>query len=410
MKKIILRIIVSTAFSAFVINANSQSSWIQKANLSALGGRYAASAFSLGHYGYIGCGITSGGQVNDFWRWNQDSNTWTAVASYPGSGKVSMATFTIGGKGYFCAGKTGATNYADLWEYDSTTNSWTQKASFPGLGRFGAFAFVIGTNAYVGCGEPGGTPYYSDVYKYNSITNTWSAVASFPGGGRAGLAQFTMNGYGYAGCGTNGTTGVCDMWKYNPTADSWTSVAALPIPSGKAADVTTFVIDSLAYVGTGNNTTGQLYRDFWSYSATTNAWTAIKTLTGVARYDAVAFTIRNRGYVGTGFDSVGDYLTDYWVYSPTGPTGINSITAKSNNITVYPNPNNGNFTIQLSGVSAQSSVVEIYNAIGQEVYTGLLASDNNNVELTSKATGVYLYRIISENGNLLGQGRLVIQK
>jgi len=90
-------------------------------------------------------------------------------------------------------------------------------------------------------------------------------------------------------------------------------------------------------------------------------------------------------------------------------TGINNMAANAGNIIVYPNPNNGNFTIQLSGVSDKSSV-EVYNTMGQMVYTGALASGNNTVDLNTKSNGVYLYRIISETGSLINQGKLVIQK
>ncbi len=81
-----------------------------------------------------------------------------------------------------------------------------------------------------------------------------------------------------------------------------------------------------------------------------------------------------------------------------------------NDIKVYPNPNNGVFTIESSVVSGQCSV-EIYNVLGQQVLKEVLphTQGNNTVRLT-QPNGVYLYRIITEAGSLLKQGKVVIDK
>jgi uncharacterized repeat protein (TIGR03803 family) len=88
--------------------------------------------------------------------------------------------------------------------------------------------------------------------------------------------------------------------------------------------------------------------------------------------------------------------------------GINNLTA-SEDISVYPNPSNGNITIALSGIT-EKSTVEVYNVMGQQVYTSALELGNNSIDLNTKSSGVYLYRIVTENGKLIGQGKLVIQK
>lgn len=92
--------------------------------------------------------------------------------------------------------------------------------------------------------------------------------------------------------------------------------------------------------------------------------------------------------------------------------GINLIESGSGHITVYPNPNNGRFTIQSSVVSGQSSV-EVYNMLGEKVYAKYQISQLSNyqVNLGNLPNGIYLYRVISsENVNLLGEGKLVIEK
>jgi len=93
-------------------------------------------------------------------------------------------------------------------------------------------------------------------------------------------------------------------------------------------------------------------------------------------------------------------------------TSINELKATKGGIYVFPNPNKGTFTIQLVGtqnfVSLQSSV-EVYNVMGQEVYKYLLNPGNTEVNLTDKATGIYFYRVVNENGSLITEGKMMVE-
>src|SRR5438552_15178408 len=63
--------------------------------------RWAAAGFSIGTKGYVGTGAG-----NDFWQWDQSSNTWTQKAIYPGSSLSGGVGFSIGAKGYMGIGST----------------------------------------------------------------------------------------------------------------------------------------------------------------------------------------------------------------------------------------------------------------------------------------------------------------
>ncbi len=369
--------------------------WTQKASLPA-SVRTSATGFSIGHYGFIGTGQTSASVfTNDFWRWNQDSNTWTQVANYAGAGEYGNTSFVINGKGYTCLGWTGSSNANDLWEYDTISNTWTQKASFPGAARYGAFAFVIGTKAYVGCGEPNGQPYDQDVWVYDALADTWTQVADFPGGNRSGLCAFALNGYGYAGCGGNGLgTNYSDLYQYNPGTNTWVSVASIPVSGVQLGGPISFVINSLAYVGTGRSGSGQYYRDFWSYNATTNTWAAIASLTGVSRAGAVGFNIGNKGYIATGTDSANIYLNDFWQYSPCSNVDTLSSLSISTNILsniICNGGNNGSASITVSGGTSPYTYSWTPNGGSNATANGLNAGTYtitvmDNTGLTGSAT------------------------
>jgi len=95
---------------------------------------------------------------------------------------------------------------------------------------------------------------------------------------------------------------------------------------------------------------------------------------------------------------------------PTAEMGIDNIKTAST-VNVYPNPTNGNFTLSLSNVNAACNI-EIYNILGERVYTELLPQTqaNNTINLTGQPSGVYFYRVLSEDGNLVGSGKLVVER
>jgi hypothetical protein len=75
---------------------------------------------------------------------------------------------------------------------------------------------------------------------------------------------------------------------------------------------------------------------------------------------------------------------------------------------MYPNPNKGEFTIALQDAKTKCSV-SIYNSLGQEVYNSVLNVDNTEININDKAKGLYLYRIVSESGKPISEGKFIIQ-
>ena len=72
---------------------------------------------------------------------------------------------------------------------------------------------------------------------------------------------------------------------------------------------------------------------------------------------------------------------------------------------LYPNPSNGNFIIN-SGVD--KSVLKVYNMLGEIVYNSTIGQ-SIHISL-NQPSGIYLYRIVGENENLISEGKLIIQK
>jgi hypothetical protein len=88
--------------------------------------------------------------------------------------------------------------------------------------------------------------------------------------------------------------------------------------------------------------------------------------------------------------------------------GINEIKNKPE-VSLYPNPSNGKFIIQSVGFNYKS-LIEIYNVLGEKVYTSNVSSFYTTIDISNEANGIYLYRMIDEKGGPSSEGKFIIQK
>lgn len=114
-------------------------------------------------------------------------------------------------------------------------------------------------------------------------------------------------------------------------------------------------------------------------------------------------------YIGGEFASAGG-LPAKNIAKWTTPNAIEEL-SNSNYCKIYPNPNNGIFTLSLSNITKKCNV-EIYNILGENVLTETLCSTQGGkvVDLTNQPNGVYFYRVIAEDAGLIGEGKVVVQK
>jgi len=192
--------------------------WTRKADFPS-DPRTVATGFSIGNKGYIGLGRSAdfAQYYNDFWEYDPATDTWTRKADFAGTSRYATSSFTIGTKGYIGTGtdkSDGQFTYRnDFWEYDQSTNTWTKKADFPGSPRELATAFSIGAIGYIGTGYDGTLK--NDFWAYNPSTNMWTQRLNFAGTAREMAAGFSIGQHGYIATGyaTDGLHN--DLWKYS---------------------------------------------------------------------------------------------------------------------------------------------------------------------------------------------------
>jgi hypothetical protein len=81
------------------------------------------------------------------------------------------------------------------------------------------------------------------------------------------------------------------------------------------------------------------------------------------------------------------------------------------NMLVYPNPNDGNFVLNLSGIQTSHAEIRIHDAMGRQVFRKSVAIDGtftSNVNLADLSNGLYMVEVVY-NGQTMTQ-RVMIQK
>ena len=76
-------------------------------------------------------------------------------------------------------------------------------------------------------------------------------------------------------------------------------------------------------------------------------------------------------------------------------------------VKLYPNPSNGQFTLDCANISSGKVVITVYNIVGKEIYTSVLHANQSIIDLTGQASGIYFVRVQNEQGFVTK--RLVIE-
>ena len=90
------------------------------------------------------------------------------------------------------------------------------------------------------------------------------------------------------------------------------------------------------------------------------------------------------------------------------PTGINEIT-KLGNIEVYPNPCHGIFSINIQNIK-DKAIIDIYSILGEITYSYPLTPGISQINLSNEPTGLYMYRVITNQGILILSGKVMLEK
>jgi N-acetylneuraminic acid mutarotase len=326
--------------------------------------RDGAVSFVINNFAYVGTGYNyaSNQFLNDFWKYDPNSDAWYEIAPFPGDLRTGAVAFSLNGKGYVGLGYNllnGSTNpLSDFWQYDPTVGpngQWTRIADFAFTSdqqsatvsaRYGSAAFTVTDQnstqrAFVGWGQDINQFDYKDLWEYDPTNNVW---IQRPGTGSKRLYPFTfvIDNLAYVGGGYDPAGGnsypvdinVFDVSKLNPdgSGSPWSPKNGLTGKDQNGNAITqpktrqqasTFSIGGYGYLTMGSAGAG----DCWQYNPTSDTWIQYFSMTtnipiaGVARSAAVGFTVQvgstTVGILTTGGNATLKY-DDCWKFNPLG--------------------------------------------------------------------------------------------
>jgi len=143
-----------------------------------------------------------------------------------------------------------------------------------------------------------------------------------------------------------------------------------------------------------------MYSDATGYVITT-----LDISTGNFLYHALIEAFNNNdNYFSLKYDNTHGKL--FGIHWETFGTDVAETIASNNIIDILPNPNNGIFSIETRSTLPQT--FEIFNLLGERIYSMKTSSEKIEVDISHEAKGIYFYRVLSEN-KLIGSGKMVIE-
>ncbi|PBQ33883.1 hypothetical protein CNR22_19535 [Sphingobacteriaceae bacterium] len=398
----------------------------------------------------------STGHISDVWQYDISTNAWTwmkgsttlnlngnygtlgttAISNNPGS-RMSACGWVdgsgnfwmFGGDGWDATTTSASALLNDLWKYNMATNQWTWVGGTntnSQLGLYGTQGISSSTNMpgsrsgaiswkdavgnlwlFAGEGFPiSGTTAGSlnDLWRYNLNTGEWiwtkgSAILNqLANYGTQNVAAFTNNpgarsihagwidsqndlyffgGYGYTSSGSAGDLN--DLWKYTNCFISPITMTITARDSVICAGEST----SLTVVGSTNY--------LWLNN------------TSILSYNVIAPSISTTYTVLTA-DSKGCRYSAVFTETVLACTAMDK-TSNAVEYSLFPNPANGEFTIRINEADLNSEFT-VFNALGQMVYSELLANESTKVK-PNLVRGIYYYQLKTRSKSS-GSGKLVM--
>ena len=120
--------------------------------------------------------------------------------------------------------------------------------------------------------------------------------------------------------------------------------------------------------------------------------------------DSVTTNVYGVGFRNKDFNASKEIWRFFSKYLLT--VGIDEQAAEDINISIYPNPTNGVFTMELK--NNVNSDIKIVNILGETIVMKNVTDNKVTVDLSGYAAGVYFYQVMNKAG-ILGSGKLVVQ-
>ena len=271
--------------------------------------RASATCFVANGEAYVFAGRDSTGKaLNDLWRYNPETDSWTSLGATPLSPRVNPTACTMDGKVYIGLGFKGLygrdTCYMqDWWEYTPENNQWKQLENYPNRYTDRAICFTGPNELYVGYGFFWN--YRRDMFRYSIAENRWDSIDV-----NVDKFEYPTRSFGGTGCtcqhrhfmGSGYYRYSLNWWAELVEGTHWEQRSPIPgktrtLAASAATNDYIYVTGGFHYGGV--NTTGDVLRDIRRYDPLNDRWTYVAVLPE-GLYNHCCFTIGKKVFVGLG--------------------------------------------------------------------------------------------------------------
>jgi hypothetical protein len=394
------------------------------------------SAFSLGEVKYTNIGFDNAGDPIACFSDEGATNKYgVSVMEYTGGAWTAIGTNanTISGKDCYyvsMAISSADTIYVTYQDYNYGIDVMKCAVGGTTWEQVGAVDFSGDTASEMSIAvDKNGVPYVAFI---DNADTTGVTVMKYTAGAwtAVGVRGFSGGGCNYTAIQINPTNNMpavsYDNWNASNEADveqfngtTWNFVGGSGI-SHDWASYTSLAIDKngnyyTAYQDFGDEVSTEGYGNStvekFDASGTTWAFAPTVPSDGSASYGGAideVVAVDNNGVIYAGFVGYSAYVKK--MDCPDLGLGVNDIAAPTTaQAIVYPNPSHGSFTVEMQNGTANSHVV-IYNVLGENIYQAPLNTDKTQITLTNQSAGIYLYRILDENNQVVSTGKLIIER
>lgn len=356
-----------------------------------------AASFTINGVIYVGTGMEVGwGLTNDWYAFDTQSNTWSAIAPLPATPRQYCTAFALADTGYLFGGvdANGALN--ELWAYDPVLDEWSPRASLPAEARYACAAAVGWGYGIIATGMlESGVP-TKQAWKYHPPGDQWEAMNPVPGPSRHRATAFQDGGgVCIVGGADSMFVALSDAWSYPVWFETgeWYSAPDLPAPRYGARSGPD---NTMVAVG-GASDASSFHAEAWSaYGGT---WEALAPFPGGPRRGGVgAGTESTQFWASSFFFGLGlsgdlERKKDWWKLDLVLPVSELS----SGRLSIYPNPSNSQLNI--SGLPAGPKRLRLVDPQGVVAYESIF-SDPATVATEGLPPGMYVVSVLEGNGTV----------
>ncbi len=391
-----MNIFKSTVFSILcaLISIGAEAQWEEVAPFN-FPGRHHPVTFSIDGYGYLMTGTASNGlRVRDMHRYDPVADRWEEIESFPGEARSFSYAVVEDKKAYIGFGfSAGGFLLNDLWSFDPSTGDWERLADCPCPARTHPAFLALNGKLYVAAG--GASANLNDFWEYDIATDTWRELPDFPSTTRHHPYHFTLHDKVYVGLGhgsqtINGEIIYRDFYAFDPTEEAWERIADIP-GQGRVAG-TQFSHNNKGYVLSGDGEDHWTIEtgEFWQYDPDTDSWEQLPPHPGNSLWAPGSFVIDDTAYFMGGYhNNFASYPTDVWAFDLSTLSTSTEDVATESDLQVFPNPANDVITVSMQNMGTGSSDLTITNINGQVIHH-IEQYDFSPIPLDQMPAGTYI--------------------